>query len=54
MMDERDILIRNIAQHLRDIGDKIDQNQTNTSVFQHLTIFVYSFMYYYNLYFNCK
>jgi len=53
-MDERETLIREIAQRLRDIGDTIDQNQTNPSSFQHFTFLIYSFMYYYNFYLNCK
>ncbi len=54
-MNERETLIREIAQRLRDIGDTIDQNyQTNSSSFQHFTFLIYSLMYYYNFYLNCK
>jgi len=55
-MDERKILIRQIAQRLRDIGDTIDQNQSNNYAFsfQHFTILIYSFMYCYKFYLNCK
>jgi hypothetical protein len=54
-MNEREIVIRDIAQHLRDIGDKIDRDQSNTSSWQHLTFFISSLMYIYNFYFfNCK
>jgi len=49
-MDERETLIREIAQRLRDIGDTIDQNQSNSSSFKHFTILIYSLMYCYNFY----
>jgi hypothetical protein len=54
-MDKKEILIREIAQRLRDIADTIDQNQSsNLSSLQHLTILIYSFMYCCNFYLNCK
>lgn len=49
-MNERQILIREIAQHLRQIADKIEQNQSNSSLFKHFNLFMYC----YNIYFNYK
>jgi hypothetical protein len=46
-MNERECLIREIAQRLRDIADKIDQNQSSL---QYSTILINSLMYCCNFY----
>ena len=53
-MDERKCLIKEIGQCLREIADTIDQNQLNSSSFQYFFTLIYSLMYSYNFYFNCK
>ncbi len=44
-MNERESLVQEIAQQLRDIADEVDQNQSNASSHQHWTIVIYSLMY---------